>query len=189
MLLLRTGNPKHSSLKLSFFLDDLLIQLAIQIAVLFSILCLVDYRIIPTIWHKISTVLCCQYSFPQLYPKDPTVETEQALVTDLKKSRQLSLKILVVEKVKRWYCSIVCTKCPCTCKKQAVKDVTFSIDQKECFGLLGVNGAGKSSIFNILTGNLIPTYGSAYVKSHSVANCCKRHKVKHTNFFNRMIWI
>ncbi|BES90140.1 ATP-Hypothetical protein cassette sub-family A member [Nesidiocoris tenuis] len=45
----------------------------------------------------------------------------------------------------------------------AVHDVTFAISRSECFGLLGVNGAGKSTTFGMLTGSLIPTKGDARI--------------------------
>jgi ABC-type multidrug transport system ATPase subunit len=35
----------------------------------------------------------------------------------------------------------------------AVKGVSFGVQKGEVFGLLGVNGAGKSSTFNMLCGN------------------------------------
>ncbi|TKR64154.1 hypothetical protein L596_024736 [Steinernema carpocapsae] len=37
-------------------------------------------------------------------------------------------------------------------KLHAVRDLTFGVKKDECFGLLGVNGAGKTSTFDILTG-------------------------------------
>jgi ABC-type multidrug transport system fused ATPase/permease subunit len=41
----------------------------------------------------------------------------------------------------------------------AVSDVTFGVQKGECFGLLGANGAGKSTIFAILSGQIVPTTG------------------------------
>ena len=35
---------------------------------------------------------------------------------------------------------------------QAVQGVSVGISKGECFGLLGVNGAGKTSVFKIVTG-------------------------------------
>jgi ABC-2 type transport system ATP-binding protein len=35
----------------------------------------------------------------------------------------------------------------------AVNGVSFGVQKGEVFGLLGVNGAGKSSTFNMLCGN------------------------------------
>lgn len=40
-------------------------------------------------------------------------------------------------------------------KKIAVNNVTFGVPKRECFGLLGVNGAGKTSTFKMLTGDTV----------------------------------
>lgn len=36
--------------------------------------------------------------------------------------------------------------------KVAIQHVSFAVEKSECFALLGVNGAGKTSCFRILTG-------------------------------------
>ncbi|XP_052615064.1 ATP-binding cassette sub-family A member 17-like isoform X5 [Peromyscus californicus insignis] len=50
----------------------------------------------------------------------------------------------------------------------AVNKVSFTVNEKECFGLLGLNGAGKTSIFNMLTGEQPITSGNAFVKGFNV---------------------
>ncbi len=45
----------------------------------------------------------------------------------------------------------------------AVNDVSFSVGKGELFGLIGPDGAGKTSIFRILTTLLLPDSGSATV--------------------------
>lgn len=50
----------------------------------------------------------------------------------------------------------------------AVDDVSFSVDEGEIFGLIGPDGAGKTSIFRILTTLLIADSGSAKVLDHDV---------------------
>ncbi len=45
----------------------------------------------------------------------------------------------------------------------AVKDVSFSVRRGEVFGLLGANGAGKSTTFRMLCGLLPATAGELYV--------------------------
>uniref|UniRef100_A0A1I7UQL3 ABC transporter domain-containing protein n=2 Tax=Caenorhabditis tropicalis TaxID=1561998 RepID=A0A1I7UQL3_9PELO len=50
----------------------------------------------------------------------------------------------------------------------AVNELCLAVDQKECFGLLGVNGAGKTTTFNILTGQSFATSGSATIGGHDV---------------------
>lgn len=44
-------------------------------------------------------------------------------------------------------------------KVKAVRDVTFSVEEGEVFGLVGPDGAGKSTLFNILTTLLMPDSG------------------------------
>ena len=48
-------------------------------------------------------------------------------------------------------------------KVQAVKDVSFSVEEGELFGLIGPDGAGKSTLFRILTTLLLPDQGAATV--------------------------
>ncbi|OWZ12574.1 ABC transporter [Phytophthora megakarya] len=43
--------------------------------------------------------------------------------------------------------------------KVALKDLCLSIQSGECFGYLGINGAGKSTTMSVLTGQLAPTEG------------------------------
>tara|TARA_B100001750_G_scaffold56823_1_gene44931 strand:+ start:673 stop:1392 length:720 start_codon:yes stop_codon:yes gene_type:complete len=44
--------------------------------------------------------------------------------------------------------------------RPAAKDITFEVDKGEVFGLLGTNGAGKSTTIKMLCGLLKPTRGS-----------------------------
>lgn len=46
---------------------------------------------------------------------------------------------------------------------KAVKQVCVGIATRECFGLLGQNGAGKTTVFKMLTGVVIPSGGNAYL--------------------------
>ncbi|XP_029421324.1 ATP-binding cassette sub-family A member 7 isoform X3 [Nannospalax galili] len=51
----------------------------------------------------------------------------------------------------------------------AVDRLCLGIPPGECFGLLGVNGAGKTSTFRMVTGDLLPSGGEAVLASHSLA--------------------
>ncbi|XP_070764458.1 phospholipid-transporting ATPase ABCA1 [Enoplosus armatus] len=53
-------------------------------------------------------------------------------------------------------------------RKPAVDRLCLGIPRGECFGLLGVNGAGKTSTFRMLTGDTAITYGEAFLNHHSV---------------------
>uniref|UniRef100_A0A669Q6A4 P-type phospholipid transporter n=1 Tax=Phasianus colchicus TaxID=9054 RepID=A0A669Q6A4_PHACC len=50
----------------------------------------------------------------------------------------------------------------------AVDRLCLAVPPGECFGLLGVNGAGKTSTFKMLTGDTEVTLGEAWLKGHSV---------------------
>lgn len=47
--------------------------------------------------------------------------------------------------------------------KNAVKDISFSIEEGQIIGLLGPNGAGKTTTLKMLSGILFPTSGEANV--------------------------
>ena len=54
--------------------------------------------------------------------------------------------------------------------KLAVDHLTFGIPAGECFGLLGINGAGKTSTMAMLTAEFPPTEGDATLAGYSVTN-------------------
>ena len=47
--------------------------------------------------------------------------------------------------------------------KVAVQNLSFGIATGECFGFLGINGAGKTTTLSILSGDIAPTSGRAYI--------------------------
>lgn len=49
-----------------------------------------------------------------------------------------------------------------------MKQTCVGVRQGECFGLLGINGSGKSTTFKMLTGEISMTDGNAYVNNFSV---------------------
>jgi len=49
----------------------------------------------------------------------------------------------------------------------AVQRLAFSVGFGECFGLLGINGAGKTSTFRMLTGEFAPSDGNATVRGRA----------------------
>ncbi|XP_040443957.1 ATP-binding cassette sub-family A member 13 isoform X2 [Falco naumanni] len=50
-------------------------------------------------------------------------------------------------------------------KNTAVESISLGIRRGECFGLLGTNGAGKSTTFKMLTGDIIPSAGRAVIRT------------------------
>ncbi len=53
-------------------------------------------------------------------------------------------------------------------KFEAVKEVSFNVQEGEIFGFLGPNGAGKTTTINVLCTLLRPTSGSARVNGYNV---------------------
>ncbi|XP_018348552.1 PREDICTED: uncharacterized protein LOC108752306 [Trachymyrmex septentrionalis] len=50
----------------------------------------------------------------------------------------------------------------------AVQNLSFGVQAGKCFGLLGVNGAGKSTTFKMLTTEIIPTAGKIILKGKDI---------------------
>lgn len=60
----------------------------------------------------------------------------------------------------------------------AVKDINFEINNNGIYGLLGANGAGKSTIMNVMCGVLKQTHGDIYIKGINLSEKpvqAKRH--------------
>ena len=53
-------------------------------------------------------------------------------------------------------------------KVHALKGVSFSVEDGEIFGVIGPDGAGKSSLFRILTSLLLPDSGTAIMNGYDV---------------------
>ncbi len=51
-------------------------------------------------------------------------------------------------------------------KRPAVDRLCVGVRRGECFGLLGVNGAGKTSTFKMLTGDTDVTFGDAHLDGY-----------------------
>ena len=49
-----------------------------------------------------------------------------------------------------------------------VKNISFTVNYGECFGLLGLNGAGKTTIFKAITEEHAPTHGSIYINGLNI---------------------
>ncbi len=59
-------------------------------------------------------------------------------------------------------------------KTVAVDNISFSVNKGELFGLIGPDGAGKTSIFRMLTTLLLPDKGSATVDGYDIVKDYKQ---------------
>ncbi|XP_062306345.1 phospholipid-transporting ATPase ABCA1 isoform X1 [Osmerus eperlanus] len=98
---------------------------------------------------------------PPLGPEDEDVARERERV----KSGKAQADILTMMDLSKVYKAG---------KKPAVDRLCLGIPRGECFGLLGVNGAGKTSTFRMLTGDTPITNGEASLSHHSVISEMER---------------
>ena len=59
-------------------------------------------------------------------------------------------------------------------KVKALQDISFEVKPNELFGLIGPDGAGKTTLFRVLTTLLIPDEGLATVAGYDVVNDYKK---------------
>lgn len=60
----------------------------------------------------------------------------------------------------------------------AVQDISFSLEKGKIYGLLEINGAGKSTTMNIMTGYIAATSGEVIIEGHDIfkeAEEAKKH--------------
>ena len=55
-------------------------------------------------------------------------------------------------------------------KRLILENISFNLNQGQILGLLGPNGVGKSTIFNIITGLLKPNFGSVIINNENVVD-------------------
>jgi len=55
-------------------------------------------------------------------------------------------------------------------KRLILDNINFEINKGQIFGMLGPNGVGKSTIFNLITGLLIPNHGKIIINGEDVTS-------------------
>lgn len=73
--------------------------------------------------------------------------------------------------------------------QKALDNVSFNVRRGECFGLLGSNGAGKSTIFGILSGQLQSSGGSFELVNAGDANHTEISYVPQTNAIDLLLTV
>lgn len=116
------------------------------------------------LWEEVNWILLIQYRFfirprpvnarlPPLNDEDEDVKRERQRILDGGGQNDI-LEIKELTKIYRRK------------RKPAVDRICVGIPPGECFGLLGVNGAGKSSTFKMLTGDTTVTRGDAFLNKN-----------------------
>ena len=99
--------------------------------------------------------------------KDADVIEEEQRISDLVAARRKNpavaqKEIFIIDGLTKYYSNFM-----------AVKGISFSLGRAECFGLLGVNGAGKTTSFKMITGDEFITKGDAYLNRTSIKSNIK----------------
>ncbi|XP_047570303.1 phospholipid-transporting ATPase ABCA3-like isoform X2 [Lutra lutra] len=90
--------------------------------------------------------------------EDDDVQYERNRILE-QPQESLNFTVLIKELTKIYF------TCPAVL---AVRNISLGIQKKECFGLLGLNGAGKSTTFKILTGEETATSGDVFIENLSI---------------------
>ncbi|XP_072942967.1 phospholipid-transporting ATPase ABCA3-like [Epargyreus clarus] len=132
--------------------------LVFQVFLYFLVVEVVERGWLCAVWERLSNARYAARAAPDA---DDLARAERvyvanaiALPTDL-----IQDAMLVNDLHKNYACMF---RKPCN----AVRGVSFSVKKGECFGLLGVNGAGKSTTFKMLTAEVPPTRGNIYANGH-----------------------
>ena len=72
-------------------------------------------------------------------------------------------------------------------KYQALKDVDLDIKDGSVMGLIGINGAGKSTTMNMITGFIEPTSGRILVDGYDISKKPKKAKKQIGNLYLAML--
>jgi branched-chain amino acid transport system ATP-binding protein len=60
----------------------------------------------------------------------------------------------------------------------ALKDMSFSVEEGSVTGLIGPNGSGKTTLFNVITGFYKPDKGKIFFNNEEITGL-KPHKIRH----------
>uniref|UniRef100_A0A452RCP6 ABC transporter domain-containing protein n=1 Tax=Ursus americanus TaxID=9643 RepID=A0A452RCP6_URSAM len=136
-----------------------LTALAISGSVYLMLLFLIETNVLWELKARFSDLNRKRQSVTAAVPMDQDVAQEAEMVeTYLEKLREENP--LVLREVSKVYAKKV--------PPLAVNKISFTVQAGECFGLLGINGAGKTSIFKMLTGEEPITFGDAFVRGLSI---------------------
>ncbi|XP_075973502.1 ATP binding cassette subfamily A member 3 [Anticarsia gemmatalis] len=117
----------------------------------FTILLIKEYELLNKVFYSSS-----QQPAKALSEEDSDVAAERAAVQSLTRP-QFAHHSLVCRDLTKFYKEFL-----------AVNRLTFAVNKAECFGLLGINGAGKTSTFRMLTGDAHISAGDAFVHGLSI---------------------
>ncbi|PNF40610.1 ATP-binding cassette sub-family A member 3 [Cryptotermes secundus] len=136
-----------------------ILYMAVDSLIYFSLIMLVEFGVFGILYEKVKKIVIGNKVDKPLLDDDVVHEQDrvdgQIKVAAVRRDDDIMLVHNLVKKFTR--------------NLTAVKSVSFGVAPGECFGLLGVNGAGKTTIFRMLTGDETPTEGEAWIGQYSLS--------------------
>lgn len=121
---------------------------------LLSVCLLIDYRVFTLVIHKFKSSNVKQLRPPIDVDDDVKAETDKVKSMS---NQQIKNSSLVLRGLTKFYQNVL-----------AVNQLHLAVDSSECFGLLGVNGAGKTSTFKMMVGDELISSGDAWIKGSNL---------------------
>ncbi|KAH9498375.1 ATP-binding cassette sub- A member 3 [Bulinus truncatus] len=143
----------------------MLIFLVLQSVVMWTLIFLSEFGVLQKLWYivcggtpaSITPVNTSQLIRDIVVQEDDDVARERARINNTPHQQLIRSEKLVMDNLTKYYGNFC-----------AVDHLSVGIPAGECFGLLGINGAGKSSTFMMLTGDSTISSGQAYLDSYSL---------------------
>lgn len=98
-----------------------------------------------------------------LYDVDEDIIAEEKNVEQNTNTDEMPIKIYGAKKT----FNTISDKCKCE-RVEAVKRISFGLNYGECFALLGISGAGKTTMFKMITGEVMPSEGQMSIIGNNV---------------------
>uniref|UniRef100_T1IGZ9 ABC transporter domain-containing protein n=1 Tax=Strigamia maritima TaxID=126957 RepID=T1IGZ9_STRMM len=98
-----------------------------------------------------------------LEPEEEDVAKERNRIENTPISELVHTDSVIMKQLTKYYGKVL-----------ALDNISIGIARGECFGLLGTTGAGKTTVFNMLTGDISITKGEAYLEGYSVIKDIKK---------------
>lgn len=134
-------------------LNTLLLSFDFQLLLVFVDDNIYGERYIHKLW---SFVKCCRNQHLAQDTKQPCahdVSKETEITNEVIRTESMKEHAIVVHNLSHWYG-----------EHRALDHINLTIHKAECFGMLGLDGSGKTTMFKMLTSNLPIDYGAIFLE-------------------------
>ncbi|CAK1584880.1 unnamed protein product [Parnassius mnemosyne] len=136
-----------------------LVVVIAQIVVFTSLVLLLEYRLISRLWSEVEKRRTLVLP-TRKYDSSDVAEEKQYVSNTIIRSKGTIKEVMLVSRTWKAYFKLF--------EKPtfALKDLNYSVKEGECFGIIGLNGAGKTTNFKVITRQEYPTRGTIYANGY-----------------------